>query len=273
MADRYPSHNPATTFAPLSRLDDFEVADDSVDVRGWKVTGVAGADIGKVDDLLVDASTMKAHYLVIDLDRELTKGTAGIASDDPVLVPVSRARILDDDKRVQLDSAGGGLASLPRYRGEPVDRDYNEQFKRAEAPGRAASGEQRVTRSAEELRIGKRKVSAGEATVAKHVETERVKKPVTRTREEVTVERRPVSSTSGTANRRAEIGEDEVRIPLSEEELVVEKRPVVKEELVVGKREVQERDTVETDLRRERVDIEQDAPRERAGDPKRRGEV
>jgi uncharacterized protein (TIGR02271 family) len=46
-------------------------------------------------------------------------------------------------------------------------------------------------------------------------------------------------------------------VPLTEEELVVEKRPVVKEELVIGKRVVEDRDTVETELRREEFDIDE----------------
>ena len=111
-----------------------------------------------------------------------------------------------------------------------------------------------LTRSEEELNIGKREVSRGEARVSKHVETEHVSEPVTRRREEVVIERRPVEAD---ARADATIGESgEIRVPLTEEEVVVEKRPVVKEELVIGKRVVEERDVVETDVRRERFDID-----------------
>ena len=96
-------------------------------------------------------------------------------------------------------------------------------------------------------------MSRGEGRVSKHVETEHVSEPVTRRREELVVERRPVEAG---ARADASISDDEIRVPLMEEELVVEKRPVVKEELVVGKRIVEERDTVEADVRREEFDID-----------------
>jgi stress response protein YsnF len=59
-----------------------------------------------------------------------------------------------------------------------------------------------------------------------------------------------------TAGSPTELGEAEIRIPIIEEEVVVEKRPVVREKLVVKKREVEETKTVEVDLRRERVDVD-----------------
>ena len=110
-----------------------------------------------------------------------------------------------------------------------------------------------VTRSEEELAIGKRQVSAGEVEVRKSVETEHVRESVPVTREEVIVERRPVNEVRAAG---AQIAEDAIRIPITEEELVVEKRPVVKEEIVVRKQAVQDTRTVEADLRKERVDVD-----------------
>lgn len=256
MADNYRADD---DLAPLSELSDYEVADDSTDVRGWKVTGNTGEDIGKVDDLIVDRSTMQARYLVVALEGgDAGRSTVGMDPKHPVLVPVQRVRIHDGDKRVHFDSPGTALRSFERYQGKAIDRDYDERFGKAERPGKFDADTQRLTRSAEEVRIGKRKVSAGDVAVRKHVETEHVKQPVTRTREEVTVERRPVS---GDRTGKAEIREDEVRIPVTEEEVIVEKRPVVKEELVVGKKQVQEQDTVETDVRRERIEVDRDRDR------------
>ena len=114
--------------------------------------------------------------------------------------------------------------------------------------------EQRLTRSEEELHVGKREVERG-ARVGKRVETEHVREPVTRRREEVFVETRPVEPGA----RASAIGEGEIRVPLKEEELVVEKRPVVKEEAVIGKRVVEDREVIEDDLKRERIDIDRGA--------------
>jgi len=110
-----------------------------------------------------------------------------------------------------------------------------------------------LTRSEEELNVGKREVRTGEGRISKHVETEHVREPITKRHEELVVERRPVEAG---ARGDASIHDEEVRVPLKEEEVVVEKRPMVKEELVVGKRMVEERDQVEADVRREKVDIE-----------------
>jgi uncharacterized protein (TIGR02271 family) len=264
MAERYSATH--DNLAPLSKLSDYEVADDSVDVRGWKVSGNAGAHIGTVEDLIVDSATMQAQYLVVRLEDEVQRTTAG-SSAAPVLVPVSRARLDDSNNRVHLDSSGAGLAQLPRYQGDTIERDYSETFGRHEERGVHHEGAQKLTRSAEELRVGKRRVDAGEVHVRKHVETERVSQPVTRTREDVHVERRPVSDREGA--RGAEIREDEVRVPITEEEVVVDKRPVVKEELVITKDRVEETENVEADLRKEKIDVDRPTTRGTAYDKDR----
>jgi uncharacterized protein (TIGR02271 family) len=116
-----------------------------------------------------------------------------------------------------------------------------------------ARDRERLTRSEEELRVGKQQVTAGEVVFGKHVETERVQQPVTLGREEVVIERRPV--TEGTRADEHALGTDEIRVPLMREEAVVEKRPVVKEEIVIGKKVVEEQQTVEAEVRREEFDI------------------
>ena len=58
------------------------------------------------------------------------------------------------------------------------------------------------------------------------------------------------------ASEAAEIGEDEIRVPLTEEEVVVEKRPVAKEEVRIRKDVVSDTETVEEDVRREEIEVE-----------------
>ena len=124
-------------------------------------------------------------------------------------------------------------------------------------------GRERMTLSEEQLSIGKRQVQAGEVELRKTVETEHVRETVPLMREEITIERRPISADSQ-ASANVEIGEDEIRIPVMEEQAVVEKRVVATEEVVVNKRTVTENQTVEADLRRERVDVD-DSTTRRAG--------
>jgi uncharacterized protein (TIGR02271 family) len=166
----------------------------------------------------------------------------------------------------------GHLASLnPTYKGrrfeeiEPeLRRGWTQDMSRqygdwdtvrgfaAEAYNR---GEERViTRSEEELAIGKRPVAAGEVQLRKTVETEHRTENVPVMREEVTVERRPVDKPLNAAG--IEIEEDEIRIPITEEEVIVDKKPVVKEEILLKKHAVEDTKKVEADLRKERVDVD-----------------
>jgi uncharacterized protein (TIGR02271 family) len=117
-----------------------------------------------------------------------------------------------------------------------------------------ADSEERITLSEEELAIGKRQRAAGEVEINKRVETEHVRESVPVMRDEVTVERRPI--TDGEAIRaEGAFQEEHIRVPLTEEEVVAEKRTVAAEEIVVRKHQVQDEQTIEADLRRERAEV------------------
>ncbi|HEX2723024.1 MAG TPA: YsnF/AvaK domain-containing protein [Gemmatimonadaceae bacterium] len=120
-----------------------------------------------------------------------------------------------------------------------------------------------ITRSEEELSVGKRPVEAGEVQLRKTVETEHRTERVPVTREEVTVERRPVDDAR--AAGKVDIGEEHIRVPVTEEEVIVEKRPVVKEEILLRKHAVEDTRTVEADLRKERVEIDDRQKKTRGG--------
>ncbi len=122
------------------------------------------------------------------------------------------------------------------------------------ARGGEMGGEQQLTRSEEELIVGKRQVQAGEVGLKKTVETEHVSKSVPLMHEEVEIERHPVNADSAQGN--VEIGEQHIRIPLSAEEAVVGKRVVAKEEVVVAKHAVEDTRNVEGDIRKERIDVD-----------------
>ena len=112
--------------------------------------------------------------------------------------------------------------------------------------------ELRVRRSEEELRVGTREREAGSVNVRKRVRTDHERIEVPTRYEEVSVERVPVE---GEATE-ARIGEDEVSVPVVEEEVVVEKRPVVKEEVRIRKDVVEGTETVEEDVRREEIEVD-----------------
>src|SRR5215217_3464714 len=211
----------------LSKTSDYEVAPNETDVRGWSVVGRDGSSIGKVDDLLIDTSRMKVAQLDVD-----------VKGGDRVQVPAEDVQIDPTRREVRIEGYAPGA-----YRSSAVAADRAS----------TARDDERLTRSEEELRVGKRAVEAGEVVVGKHVETEHKQVPVNLKREEIVIQRRPVNREASATD----IRDAEIRVPLTEEEAVGDKRAVVKEELVVGKRVVEDQKTVDADVRREEFDIDQ----------------
>ena len=120
-----------------------------------------------------------------------------------------------------------------------------------------------VQRSEEELHVGVREREAGQVNARKTLRTEREVVRVPKRREEVDIERVAVEGEAREASTatEADIGEDEVVLQVFEEEVVVSKRVVLKEEIRLRKRVVQDEETVEVDLRKEEVEIDDQSRR------------
>jgi photosynthetic reaction center H subunit len=73
--------------APLSQLDDYEVADGYPEIRGWQVRDAADRPIGRVHDLLVDVGELRVRYLDVELGSKFARTEA----DRRVLIPVESA--------------------------------------------------------------------------------------------------------------------------------------------------------------------------------------
>jgi uncharacterized protein (TIGR02271 family) len=287
-----------TDLRRLSDLKDFEVADGYPDIRGWKVKTPDGKDLGKVDDLIVSVSEMRVRYIDVDVDRSLRSAVSDAsrakgAEEGHALIPIGTAQLDDAGDDVVVNNLSGtDLASYPRYAHTGgITRDYESTLRSrwagagagaaaasnlyesehydhdrfySKAKGRGASrsttanaGERKLTLAEEQLDVGKRQVQAGEVEVSKRVETEHVRKEVPVTREEVTVERRPIQA--GQQVNAANIGAQEIRVPIREEEVVVGKRAVAREEVIIRKQPVTQTKTVEADLRKEKLEVENTA--------------
>jgi len=122
----------------LSDLDDYKVAADDDDPRGWDVMDGSGEKIGKVDDLVVDPQVMKARYLDVELDEDvLAEGRRS----GRMLVPAGYARLDGSRERVFVDALHpADAASLPLYEKE-FDEAYEDRIDRHFAQG--ASGRSR----------------------------------------------------------------------------------------------------------------------------------
>lgn len=124
---------------PLDDLDDFRVAGDDPDPRGWEVVAADGGRIGEVDDLLVDTGAMKVRYLDVGVDDRLSA-----EPDRHVLVPIGYARIDRDHDRVIVDGlSSADLRAIPSYRHGPITRDFEtdvrDSYRRGRAPAQAGA--------------------------------------------------------------------------------------------------------------------------------------
>lgn len=86
----------------LNELDDFRVADDDPDPRGWQVTSTDGRDIGRVRDLVVDTAEMKARYLDVEVDAAVDPSPR----ERHLLVPTEAVRIGDSEREQQRITLG-----------------------------------------------------------------------------------------------------------------------------------------------------------------------
>ena len=149
-------------------------------------------------------------------------------------------------------AAGSGIRVGDTESGEFREHDRNVEGVSQPGSDLEDEDELRVRRSEEELRVGTREREAGNVNVRKSVRTDRERIEVPTRREEVSVERLPVQGET----TETQIGEDEVSVPVVEEEAVVEKRPVAKEEIRIRKDVVEDTETVEEDVRREEIEVD-----------------
>lgn len=107
---------PRGELAALTDLDDFKIASDEPDPRGWQVVDAGGQQLGTVRHLIGDPGVMRVRYLAIaPSEREAEHGER--------LVPAGYADLDRDRREVRVDALSPErLAVLPRWEpGRPVD--------------------------------------------------------------------------------------------------------------------------------------------------------
>jgi uncharacterized protein (TIGR02271 family) len=254
------------------RSDRFTALEDRF--AGYEVYDQAGEKIGKVDDLFVDESDSPEYIGVkmgfLGMSSTLIPWEAVSSTDDEgkaITVATDKATTkngptFDDDRDItpEFENEVYSYYGLQRTSSTEESGAYESYYAEettqtagmADRTDLADEDELRVQRTEEELAAGTREREAGQLKVRKRVRTDREHIEVPTRHEEVSVERVPVE---GEATE-AEIGEDEVVVPVTEEEVVVGKRPVVKEEVRVRKDVVEDTETVEEDVRREEIEVE-----------------
>jgi uncharacterized protein (TIGR02271 family) len=109
--------------------------------------------------------------------------------------------------------------------------------------------------SEEEVRVGKRTVGAGEVKLHKTVTTEQVNVPVELKHEDIVVERVAAHEVGSTGTE--PFKEEQIKVPLSREEPIVEKETRVTGGVRVRKTQGVEQETIQENVRREDVDVDE----------------
>jgi uncharacterized protein (TIGR02271 family) len=232
--------------------------------RGSNVIDSGGSKIGTIDDIYLDRETDKPEWAAVKTSR---------SGNQVTFVPLEQASLEGRDLRVPYEKdhvkgapskkATGELsqeeeAELYRYYGF----QYSESRSDSGLPEKGAPSDDAMTRSEEEVRVGKAQREAGRARLKKYVVTEEVQQTVPVQREEVRVEREPVTDANvEQAAAGPEISESEHEVTLRAEEPVVEKRTVPKERVRLSKEPVTEEHEVSEQVRKEQIEEEGDISR------------
>lgn len=221
------------------------------EMRGAPVFDNTGEKIGKVEEIFYDEGSRRPEWIGI--------GT-GFFGTKRVLVPVEGASVQGDG--ICVAYAADHVKDSPDIDEDDLSPQAEEDLYRYYGlGGRGAASVpdgdgQTVTRSEEELQVGKQREQAGTVRLRKWVETEPVALDVELRRETARVVRETIDQPVGRDTDAFQ--EEEVEVPLSAERAVTSKQTVAKERIGVRKDVETQKQTVQDELRKERVEVESD---------------
>ncbi|MDQ3767471.1 MAG: PRC and DUF2382 domain-containing protein [Actinomycetota bacterium] len=242
---------------------------------GSDVVSTDGSTIGIVQEIYLDQETDQPEWVLVKTGMMGSSSFVPLAGAsleaDSIQVPFDEQKVKDSpDVLADGELSQEEEAELYRYYGLEYSESSSDTGLPEGAPdseqgspvGRDVSGpttDDAMTRSEEELRIGKKQHEAGQARLRKHVVTENVTETVPVQREELRIESEPVTDTNvDQATSGSEMSEEEHEVTLTEEEVVADKQVVPKERVRMAKDTVTEEREVSEDLRKERIEAEGD---------------
>jgi uncharacterized protein (TIGR02271 family) len=259
----------------------------TTDVQAWIGQDLVGPDhntIGKIDQVYLDRETGEPTFVAVKtglfgMRSSLVPIDAAQSRGGHVQVPYGKDQVKDApniDADAELSEAeeqrlyehyGLGYSAYEGPDHETLaGRGRDERFQR-DTVGRDTSGpttDDAMTRSEEELRVGKTSREQGRARLRKYVVTEQVTTTVPVQHEEVRVEREPITESNvDQALKGPAISEEEHEVVLHAEEPVVEKRAVPKERVRLEKDTVTDERTVSDEVRKERIETDGDVMQDR----------
>jgi uncharacterized protein (TIGR02271 family) len=225
--------------------------------------------IGTIEDVYFDEDTREPEWFLINtglfgLQHSFVPVTGTRMRGDAVCVPFDKAlvkeapriaanREIERDEESRLyDHYGLGYADSPPTSQPPRGK-----------PQPPATGWKRtdsaMTRSEEELKVGKGRRPSELVRLKKRVVTEPVTTTVPVQHEEIRVEREPITDANiDRALAGPDIRENVHEETLMEEQVVTGKRVVPKERVRLAKDTVTEQEQVSGRLRKEQIDVERD---------------
>jgi uncharacterized protein (TIGR02271 family) len=241
-------------------------------LRGAEVIDASGDKVGTVEEIYLDQESGQPEWALVK---------TGLFGSKSTFVPLSGAQPQDDTLRVQYEKAqikdapkidadqqlsqseerelyqhyGLGYSDYDGDSGADVDATSQR-----EPVGHDVSGpetDNAMTRSEEELRVGKTQQERGRVRLKKYVVTDQVTQTVPVQREEVRVEREPITDANvDNATDGPAISDEEHEVTLHEEVPVADKVAVPKERVRVDKETVTDEETVSGEVRQERIDVD-----------------
>ena len=250
----------------LIRLRDIQathrdlIGDDYYDPTGKTAFGVNEEKIGKIEGALVEDTTGRIRYLIVD--------AGGWFSSKEVLVPAGLARIVGDD--VFFDSLTKSQVEAMEVYDHDYQYSYKEQYERDrqafvadsipeaermeiadhnyDAPNTLELLEERLT-------VNKDRIVAGLVKVGKHVVTEERNVNVDLEEEHANIERTNVNRP--TERRIGDIdGNETIEVELEAERAHINKETYVTEEVNVGKTTERHTETIVDTIQREELDVD-----------------
>ena len=247
------------------------------DVQSWKGETLMGSDhdkIGEIADVYLDRQSGEPEWLAVktglfgsNLSFVPIREASG--SGEQVRVPYEKA-LVKDAPNVEADgelSPEEERRLYEHYSLEFGDFDYERDYQPPVDTGRETVGhdtsgpttDDAMTRSEEELRVGKTSAETGRARLKKFIVTENVQTTVPVQREEVRIEREPITdANAGDAMDGPALSEEEHEVTLHAEQPVVEKTVVPKERVRLDKDTHTEEVAVNEEVRKEQIEAEGD---------------
>ncbi len=243
---------------------------------GQTVHGTDGEKLGKVETVYLDNDTGRPEWAAVKTGMfggkvSLVPLATSEQSDDGLHVPFDKAQVKDaphhdpGQELSQDDEAdlfrhygvpyGGDTVTAEPGRQAPTSGERQRPVEGQQTP--RSTGDDAMTRSEEEMRVGTQRQESGRARLRKHVVTEQVSQTVPVSHDEVRVEREPITDANrDKAMAGPEITDADYEVTLHEERPVADKEVVAKERVKMSTETVTGEETVSGEVRKERIDTE-----------------